>query len=141
MIFVLWLLIDRSMERLKSASLGAMGSLLRKLDEQLVPTERRVGGLGNDLGIISAMLQKLSELEKPSLSVNYWMKDVREISYDMEDCVDQFIHAEGTDTKTVWIHNLLRQLQPHPFPTPHLIFKGEYTEKRLQPASHPHQHG
>ncbi|CAO2151150.1 unnamed protein product [Urochloa humidicola] len=83
-----------------------MGSLLRKLDE-LARTEDRMRHLRDDLSSINTKLVKLSQVDNPSLTVNYWMKDVRELSYDMEDCVDQLILADDTDTKMVWIENLL----------------------------------
>ncbi|CAO2146669.1 unnamed protein product [Urochloa humidicola] len=97
---------DTSIEGLKSASLGAMGSLLRKLDE-LARTEDRVRQLRDDLGSINTKLVKLSQVDNPSLTVNYWMKDVRELSYEMEDCVDQLINADDANTKMDWIDNLL----------------------------------
>ncbi|RLN33847.1 hypothetical protein C2845_PM03G29900 [Panicum miliaceum] len=96
------------MEGLKSASMGAMGSLLRKLDELLLKHQSLtiLAQLRDDLGSISTNLAKLSELEDPSLTMNYWMKDVRELSYDMEDCVDQFIYGDDTDAKMEWIDDI-----------------------------------
>lgn len=94
------------MEPLKSVTLGAMGSLLRKLDE-LARTEDAARQLQDDLDIISTNLSKLSMAEEPSITANYWMKDVRELSYDMEDCVDQFFLADDSDAKMAWINNLL----------------------------------
>ncbi|TVU24319.1 hypothetical protein EJB05_26750, partial [Eragrostis curvula] len=89
-----------STEALSSASLGAMGSLLEKLDN-LLPTENGADSfrqLREDVGSISTKLVKLSGVQDPPLTVSYWIKDVRQLSYDMEDCVDQFIHAKA-DTK------------------------------------------
>ncbi|CAD6256254.1 unnamed protein product [Miscanthus lutarioriparius] len=80
------------MEPLNSCSLGAMGSLLRKLDE-LLRTEERAKGLIGDLRIISTKMKKLSEVHSPPHTVKYWMNDARELSYDMEVCVDLFVHA------------------------------------------------
>jgi len=99
------------MEGLKSASMGAMGSLLMKLDELLLKHQSLTilaPQLRDDLGSISTNLAKLSELEDPSLiTMNYWMKDVRELSYDMEDYVDQFIYGDdSTDTKMEWVNDI-----------------------------------
>jgi len=98
------------MECLKSASMGAMGSLLMKLDELLLKEQTLtiLPQLRDDLGSIRINLAYLSELEDPSLTMNYWMKDVRALSYDMEDCVDQFIYGDdSTDAKIEWIDDIL----------------------------------
>ncbi|CAL4983408.1 unnamed protein product [Urochloa decumbens] len=91
------------MEALHSASLGAMGSLLRKVDALLQTQDwaPNIRQLREDVGSISTKLVKLSEIHDPPLTVNYWMKDARELSYDIEDCVDQFIHADA-DAKMTW---------------------------------------
>ncbi|CAO2142319.1 unnamed protein product [Urochloa humidicola] len=96
------------MEALNSAPLGAMGSLIKKLDklmeaENWVPNIRQ---LREDVSTISTKLVKLSEVHDPPLTVNYWMKEARELSYDMEDCVDQFVHAGSPVTKIAWIDEI-----------------------------------
>lgn len=94
------------MEGLNSASHGAMASLLRKLDE-LARVEDRASHIRDDLRNIYTKMAKLSEVDDPSLTINYWVKDVRELSYDMEDCVDQFVHTDEADAKTAWMDDLL----------------------------------
>lgn len=88
--------------------MGAMSSLLRKLDELLLKHQSLTMArhLRDVLGSISTNLAKLSELDDPSLTMNYWMKDVRELFYDMEDCVDQFIYGDDTDAKIEWINDI-----------------------------------
>jgi len=92
-------------EPLNSSSLGAMGSLLKKLDD-LLRTEERAQGLIDDLRIISTKMEKLSKVDSPPHTVKYWMTEARELSYDMEICVDLFVHArepEALPDKLAWI--------------------------------------
>ncbi|GJN25679.1 hypothetical protein PR202_gb13538 [Eleusine coracana subsp. coracana] len=96
------------MEAVKSASFGAMGSLLRKLEDLANTEVYGASELRDDLCSISTKIVKLSEVDDPSLTMNYWMKDVRELSYDIEDCIDQFLCSMGPDAKMAWISNLLR---------------------------------
>ncbi|XP_066161853.1 disease resistance protein RGA5-like isoform X1 [Oryza sativa Japonica Group] len=84
---------ETCMEAPTSASLGAMGSLLQKLKELKGPPT--IHQLMADLSILQDRLEKLSKVRDPSLTVKYWMKDVREISYDMEDCIDFLVNADA----------------------------------------------
>jgi len=69
---------DINMAARKSASLGAMGSLMRKLDA-LLHTKEGVPNIIRQLreDVISSIgtkLVELSEVHDPPLTVNYWMK-------------------------------------------------------------------
>lgn len=89
------------MESPISASLGAMGPLLRKLDKLLEPSEgllrlhkgakRATHLLKDDLEEITSYLEDLSEVEDPPLTAKCWMKEVRELSYDIEKYIDSFV--------------------------------------------------
>ncbi|KQJ87680.1 hypothetical protein BRADI_4g12895v3, partial [Brachypodium distachyon] len=80
-----------------------MGSLLGKLHALLAPgagpgtrtlpkmVKERVGLLKDDLEEIVAYLENLSEVEDPPLTARCWMKEVRELSYDIEDYMDKFV--------------------------------------------------
>lgn len=101
--------VDINMAARKSALLGAMGSLLRKLDA-LLHTKEGVPNIIRQLteDVISSIgtkLVELSEVHDPPLTVNYWMKEARELSYDIEDCVDKFVHADS-DAKMAWIDEI-----------------------------------
>ncbi|XP_047091776.1 calcium-dependent protein kinase 24-like isoform X4 [Lolium rigidum] len=86
-----------------SASLGAMGSLPGKLGELLATRHWALRGvvmdeieqLTNDLHTLQNFLVKLSNAQDPPMTARYWMKNVRELTYDMVDCVDQFVHADA----------------------------------------------
>lgn len=81
------------MEAPISASLGAMGSLLRKLKELKNPPT--IHQLIADLSVLQDRLEKLSKVRDPSLTVIYWMKEVCELSYDMEDYIDLLVNADS----------------------------------------------
>uniref|UniRef100_A0A0E0MDZ9 NB-ARC domain-containing protein n=1 Tax=Oryza punctata TaxID=4537 RepID=A0A0E0MDZ9_ORYPU len=90
-----------------SSSLGAMSPLLGKLDELFLATSTApsIQQIRTDLGITSTRLVELSMVEAPSLAAKYWMKDARELSYDMEDCLDQL--AAGCELEaTDWIDRI-----------------------------------
>ncbi|CAL4962577.1 unnamed protein product [Urochloa decumbens] len=95
------------MEAPISAALGAIGSLLRKVD-LLLESSEEVNGcrlrphkgakygmhlLKDDLEEISSYVQDLSELEDPPLVAKCWMKEARELSYDIEDYIDRFVFS------------------------------------------------
>lgn len=102
------------MESPISASLGAMGPLLRKLDMLLLgPSEgllqlhkgakRWTHLLKDDLEEITSYLQDLSEVEDPPLTAKCWMKEVRELSYDIENYIDSFVlpgHVANIKTRS-----------------------------------------
>ena len=85
-----------------SASLGAMRPLLKKLDMMLGPhgckltkgVNDRSQLLKDDLEEICAYLEDLIEVEDPPLAAKCWMKEARELSYDILNCIDNFVPFE-----------------------------------------------
>ena len=90
---------DREMDVSFSVSLGAMKLLLEKLDMMLGPhgckltkgLNDRSQLLKDDLEEIGAYLEDLLEVEDPPLAAKCWMKEAHELSYDILDCVDNFV--------------------------------------------------
>ncbi|XP_015698062.1 disease resistance protein RGA5-like isoform X2 [Oryza brachyantha] len=70
------------------------GSMLPKGADDEIPLIKR------DLEEIISILHRHSEpkLEDDAMVVRCWMKEARELSYDMEDCIDQYEHAAGSRT-------------------------------------------
>uniref|UniRef100_A0ACD5XVW7 Uncharacterized protein n=1 Tax=Avena sativa TaxID=4498 RepID=A0ACD5XVW7_AVESA len=86
---------------------GAMGSLLPKLGELLIKeyklqkgVKKNIGFLQKEMRSMHAALIKVAEVPWDQLDkqVKIWADDVRDLSYDMEDVVDNFlVCVEGSD--------------------------------------------
>lgn len=85
-----------------SVAHGAMGSLLAKLGDLLTArynllkeTKGRVMFLKAELESMHAFLETISDKEEPSKQDRCWAKEVRELSYDIEDSITGFMfHVE-----------------------------------------------
>ena len=95
------------MDASSSVSLGAMRPLLKKLDMMLgtdgCKLTKRVNDrsqlLKDDLEEIGAYLEDLLEVEDPSPVAKCWMKEAHELSYDILDCIDNFVPPESLGYK------------------------------------------
>ncbi|KAL6855938.1 hypothetical protein ACP4OV_018740 [Aristida adscensionis] len=88
-----------------SASEGAIHTLLGKLGAVLVQEAQLLGGVQGELQFLKdelesmmAFLQDLAERNEHRKQVKIWMKQVREIAYDVEDCIDEFNHHLGNSS-------------------------------------------
>ena len=54
-----------------------------------------VDSLTKELEVMHAYLLKMSEVESPDVQDEICSKEVRELSYDMEDCLDEFLLRIG----------------------------------------------
>ncbi|KAM3206096.1 hypothetical protein ACQJBY_061650 [Aegilops geniculata] len=98
----------REMDASFGVSLGAMRPLLKKLDMMLGPhgckltkgVNDRSQLLKDDLEEIAAYLEDLLEVEDPPMTAKCWMKEARELSYDIQDCIDNFVPPESLGYKS-----------------------------------------
>ncbi|XP_066336566.1 disease resistance protein PIK6-NP-like isoform X2 [Miscanthus floridulus] len=100
------LLLAAMPDFLVRAATGALGPVLDKLAALLSDEYKRFKGvrgevkfLIRELEAMHAFLLKKSEGEDPDVQDKAWMKEVRELSYDIEDSLDEFrirIHEEST---------------------------------------------
>ncbi|KAJ1276519.1 hypothetical protein BS78_05G219900 [Paspalum vaginatum] len=87
---------------LVSAATGAMSSLLAKLAELLREdyqmqkgTRREIAFLKDELSSMNALLERLADMEAPlDPQTKEWRDQVREMAYDIEDCVDEYMRHE-----------------------------------------------
>lgn len=89
-----------------TAATGALKPVLEKL-AALVSDElyRRFKGVSSDIKFLTdelaamhAFLLKMSEVEEPDVQDQAWIMEVRELSYDLEDNLDEFILRMGDKT-------------------------------------------
>ncbi|KAL6622864.1 hypothetical protein ACP70R_032743 [Stipagrostis hirtigluma subsp. patula] len=82
-----------------TASTGVMSSLLPKLSTLLSDQYKKLKGVRKDIEYFSreltdmnAALEKLANKEKLDGQEKAWRDRVREMAYDIEDCIDIFMH-------------------------------------------------
>lgn len=81
-----------------------MVSLAGKLSTVLGPKYELMAGartdiifLRSELESMHAFLENLSTVQAPDAQVRCWMKEVRELAYDIEDSLDEFMHRVEAD--------------------------------------------
>uniref|UniRef100_A0A0D9X5D1 AAA+ ATPase domain-containing protein n=1 Tax=Leersia perrieri TaxID=77586 RepID=A0A0D9X5D1_9ORYZ len=100
-----------------SASMGVMNPLLAKLttlmgDEykKLKAVRKQVSFLKDELSTMSAFLEKLAIMDDDDEDldplVKDWRNNVREMTYDIEDCIDDFMHRLGDANASTFIRRL-----------------------------------
>ncbi|CAL5030023.1 unnamed protein product [Urochloa decumbens] len=87
-----------------SALIGVLKPLLGKLSTllggqygKLKGVHREISFLHDEMMAMNTALEVASHLEDPSTHMEEWICQVRELSYDVEDCIDVFMHHLGED--------------------------------------------
>lgn len=86
-----------------SALIGVMNPLLTKLSGLLEREYGKLKGVGREVALLRDELSSMNTAleavsdseEEPSSQVKEWMRQLRELSYDVEDCIDVFVHRLG----------------------------------------------
>nr|AVR54609.1 PM21 [Dasypyrum villosum] len=102
-----------------SATMGAMNPLIGKLaalmgDEykKLTGVRRQASFLKDELSAMKALLEKLELMDELDPLAKNWRDHVREMSYDMENCIDDFMRdLGGADAKTGFIKKTAKRLK------------------------------
>ena len=83
-----------------SVSHGAMASLIGKLGDLLTDKYKLLKGAKRQIMFLKAefesmhvFLKKMSDTEDPDEQDKCWAKEVRELSYDIEDIINEFLHC------------------------------------------------
>ncbi|KAF6983280.1 hypothetical protein CFC21_112446 [Triticum aestivum] len=88
---------------LVTVATGVLKPVLRKLATLLGDEYKRfkgvrkeIGSLTRELAAMEAFILKMSEEEEdPDVQGKVWMTEVRELSYDLEDAIDDFMQSVG----------------------------------------------
>ncbi|XBI33849.1 hypothetical protein VPH35_119751 [Triticum aestivum] len=94
------------MEFVVGASEATMRSLLGKLGSLLAQEYTLIRGVRGDIQYISDELASMqaflgdlgSALDNHDRRLKNWMKQIRDMAYDMEDCIDDFAHRLPRDS-------------------------------------------
>ncbi|KAF7092317.1 hypothetical protein CFC21_094814 [Triticum aestivum] len=80
--------------------LGKLAVLLGKECERFKGVRKEIQSLTHELAAMEAFLLKMSKEEDPDEQDKVWMNEVREVSYDMEDAIDDFmLSVDDKDAK------------------------------------------
>lgn len=101
-----------------SVSTGVMKSVLSKLTKlleaeyvKLKGMRKQIKFLRDELSAMSAALQILADSEQLNPLMRQWRDKVRELAYDIEDCIDAFTAHFGHDNRTTSFKGFFRKLK------------------------------
>ncbi|KAI4978796.1 hypothetical protein ZWY2020_015549, partial [Hordeum vulgare] len=102
-----------------SATMGALNPLLGKLSQLLGEEYKKLTGvrkqaafLKAELNAMKALLDTMELMDNIHPSAKNWRDHIREMSYDMENCIDDFIHdIEGAREKKGFVKKMAQRLR------------------------------
>lgn len=90
--------------------MGVMKPLLTKLFtlmgdkyKKLKGVQKEVLFLKDELGTMNALLEKMDDIDELDPLAKNWRKHVVDMAYDIEDCIDDFMHRVGEEDGKVGI--------------------------------------
>uniref|UniRef100_J3N7B5 NB-ARC domain-containing protein n=1 Tax=Oryza brachyantha TaxID=4533 RepID=J3N7B5_ORYBR len=81
-----------------SLVLEKISTLIEKEYSKLKGVRDEILSLKDELSSMNALLLKLSDIEDLDVQVKEWRNQIRELSYDIEDCIDNFMHQVGSSS-------------------------------------------
>uniref|UniRef100_A0ACD5YRN7 Uncharacterized protein n=1 Tax=Avena sativa TaxID=4498 RepID=A0ACD5YRN7_AVESA len=92
--------------------LGNLTTLLGDEYKKLTGVRKQAAFLRDELSAMQALLEKMELMDKLDPSANNRRDHVREMSYDMENCIDVFMHEiDGVDAKTGFVKKMAKRLR------------------------------
>ncbi|WVZ90775.1 hypothetical protein U9M48_037043 [Paspalum notatum var. saurae] len=95
--------------------IGKLTALLGEEYTKLTGVQREVNFMKDELSSMNALLQRLAEVDSDlDLQTKEWRRQVQEMSYDIEDCIDEFMHRVGYDSTTDsagLVHRMVQRLK------------------------------
>ncbi|KAF7092320.1 hypothetical protein CFC21_094817 [Triticum aestivum] len=75
--------------------LEKLATLLGNEYKRFKGVRKEIKSLSHELAAMEAFLFKMSDVEDPDVQDKVWMNEVRELSYDLEDAIDDFMESIG----------------------------------------------
>ncbi|KAM3223273.1 hypothetical protein ACQJBY_056927 [Aegilops geniculata] len=75
--------------------LEKLATLLGNEYKRFKGVRKEIKSLSHELAAMEAFLFKMSDVEDPDAQDKVWMNEVRELSYDLEDAIDDFMESTG----------------------------------------------
>ncbi|XP_066335218.1 disease resistance protein RGA5-like [Miscanthus floridulus] len=110
-------------EMMASAATGVLGSVINKLAAMLTDkynlardVKQGIRSLQDELRTMEAMLLRLEDKDDDQIDplAKDWRSKVRELSYDIEDCIDRFVlnhsHGDGGSTAN-FVHKAIQMVK------------------------------
>ncbi|EEC66983.1 hypothetical protein OsI_33666 [Oryza sativa Indica Group] len=91
--------------------ISRLTDLICKEYAKLKGVQKQARSLTKELISIDIALDKYTRMEEPDMQVKAWMKEVQELAYDIEDCIDIFAYRinHETSSEATSIMGLLRK--------------------------------
>ncbi|CAO2210887.1 unnamed protein product [Urochloa humidicola] len=91
--------------------LGKLSALLEEEHAVLKSASPKIAFLQDELSTMSTALDMVSESEEANPQVKEWMCQLRELSYDVEDCIEIFmLHLNHDVTCQGFIHKIINKV-------------------------------
>jgi hypothetical protein len=130
-----------------SALSGVITSVISKLTTllgeeyaKLKRVQREVNFMRDELSSMNALLQRLAEVDSVlDVQTNEWRRQVKEMTYDIEDFIDDFMHRidhNGTADSGSLIHRVVQNLHSrHIIKSPTKFRSSRHVLKKLASAA------
>jgi hypothetical protein len=90
--------------------IGKLAKLLGEEYKKLTGVRKQAAFLRDELSAMKALVDKMELMDKLNPSAKNWRDHVREMSYDMENCIDNFMHdIDGADAKAGFVKKMAKR--------------------------------